>query len=465
MRGGLAFVLGGIYSLAFAPFHWLAWAVVAWGGLYLLVADEVSSRVIFGRAWLFGLGHFSGGLYWISLSFFVDWQRTGWLGVPGVVGLAAYLALYMGAAAWCWHRITKGVMGLGSLFLWAGLVIVFEYGRGVVFTGFPWNTTAAVWGDSLEILQWLAHSGTAGLGVMSLVAWMPVALFARHPHGKHATLYAAVPLVLPLMYGWAGNHYLNYDKRAHSIESEAIEIDAQVLLVQPHIRQEDKWRRELASDHMERVRAMVASQVGDSPAWVILPEAALSYDLYDSREARRYLTSMLPENSYMVVGTLAARERHNMLLVLDETGEIVGAYRKNHLVPFGEYMPLQEHLPFLQRLLPTIASTQAGETGMTLPPHTLPPFHPLICYEVIFPLSDNEKARWIINITNDAWFGNSTGPWQHAVHARMRAIEASLPLVRVANTGISFVSDGFGRISHAIPLGTRAARTVAVPLH
>ena len=460
MRGGLAFVLGGIYSLAFAPFHWLAWAVVAWGGLYLLVADEVSSRVIFGRGWLFGLGHFSGGLYWISLSFFVDWQRTGWLGVPGVVGLAAYLALYMGAAAWCWHRITKGVMGLGSLFLWAGLVIVFEYGRGVVFTGFPWNTTAAVWGDSLEILQWLAHSGTAGLGVMSLVAWMPVALFARHPHGKHATLYAAVPLVLPLMYAWAGNHRLASEGHHHPIAS-----DAQVLLVQPHIRQEDKWRRELASDHMERVRAMVASQVGDSPAWVILPEAALSYDIYDSREARRYLTSMLPENSYMVVGTLAAQERHNMLLVLNETGEIVGAYRKNHLVPFGEYMPLQDHLPFLQRLLPTIASTKAGETGMTLPPHTLPPFHPLICYEVIFPLSDNEKARWIINITNDAWFGNSTGPWQHAVHARMRAIEASLPLVRVANTGISFVSDGFGRISHAIPLGTRAARTVAVPLH
>ena len=459
MRGGLAFVLGGIYSLAFAPFHWLAWAVVAWGGLYLLVADEVSSRVIFWRAWLFGLGHFSGGLYWISLSFFVDWQRTGWLGVPGVVGLAAYLALYMGAAAWCWHRITKGAMGLGSLFLWAGLVIVFEYGRGVVFTGFPWNTTAAVWGDSVEILQWLAHSGTAGLGVMSLVAWLPAALFARHPHGKYATLYAAVPLVLPLMYGWAGNHRLASE--AH----HPIANDVQVFLVQPHIRQEDKWRRDLASDHMEQVRAMVASQVDDSPAWVILPEAAVSYDLYDSHEARRYLTSVLPARSYMVVGTLAARERHNMLLVLNETGEIVGAYRKNHLVPFGEYMPLQEHLPFLQRLLPTIASTKAGETGMTLPANTLPPFHPLICYEVIFPLSDNEKARWIINITNDAWFGNSTGPWQHAVHARMRAIEASLPLVRVANTGISFVSDGFGRISHAIPLGTRAARTVAVPLY
>ena len=459
MRGGLAFVLGGIYSLAFAPFHWLAWAVVAWGGLYLLVAQEASSRVIFWRGWLFGLGHFSGGLYWISLSFFVDWQRTGWLGVPGVLGLSAYLALYMGAAAWCWHRITKGVMGVGSLFLWAGLVIVFEYGRGVVFTGFPWNTTAAVWGDSVEILQWLAQGGVAGLGVMSLVAWLPAALFARHPHGKHATLYAAVPLVLPLMYGWAGNHRLASEAH-HPIASEA-----RVLLVQPHIRQEDKWRRDLASDHMERVRAMVSSQMDDSPAWVILPEAALSYDLYDSREARRYLTSMLPKNSYMIVGTLAARERHNMLLVLNETGEIVGTYRKNHLVPFGEYMPLQDHLPFLQRLLPTIASTTAGEAGMMLPPHTLPPFHPLICYEVIFPLSDDKKARWIINITNDAWFGNSTGPWQHAVHARMRAIEAGLALVRVANTGISFVSDGFGRISHAIPLGTRAARTVAVPLY
>ena len=460
MRGWLAFVLGGIYSLAFAPFHWVAWAVVAWGGLFMLVADEAaSSRVIFGRAWLFGLGHFISGLYWISLSFFVDWQRTGWLGVPGVVGLSAYLALYMGAAAWCWHRITQGAMSIGSLFLWAGLVIVFEYGRGVIFTGFPWNTTAAVWGDSLEILQWLAQVDSAGLGLMSLVAWLSVALFARHPHGKNATLYAAIPLVLPLMYGWAGDCRLASETHRHSITG-----DAKIVLLQPHIRQEDKWRRDLAGDHMELVRQMVASQVNDSPAWVILPEAALSYDLYDSREARRYLTSMLPAHSYMIVGTLAARERHNMLLVLDEKGEIVGTYRKNHLVPFGEYMPFQDYLPFLQRLLPTNAATTAGETGITLPPHTLPPFHPLICYEVIFPLSDGKKARWMINITNDAWFGNSTGPWQHAVHARMRAIEASLPLVRVANTGISFVSDGFGRISHAIPLGTRAAQTVSVPL-
>jgi apolipoprotein N-acyltransferase len=239
-------------------------------------------------------------------------------------------------------------------------------------------------------------------------------------------------------------------------------VDGVMLrLVQPNIDQASKWLPELRRGHIEN-QMRLSSGPGTEPAsrpvsHVIWAETAVPFLLANEPELRSQLAGIVPRNGLLIAGAPrmgdsgAPLRMWNSLHGLDETGAVVGTYDKHHLVPFGEYTPLRSVLGWLGLGKLTIGgqgfSTGPGLVTLTLP--GLPPFSPLICYEVIFPgrvVANNPRPQWLLNITNDAWFGVSSGPYQHFASARIRAVEEGLPMVRVANSGISAVVDPYGRL-------------------
>lgn len=442
-------ILGAFFTLAFAPFHWLAMGFISLMGFWLVVTT-IERRAVFSSAWCFFIAHFVTSLYWISLSFFVDAPRTGFFAIPAVLLLSCYLGFYGAMACYLWRRFFYGMPILVSISSFSFLWMTFDYLRGTLFTGFPWQSPASVWGDSLVVMQSLSWLGSWGLGWVTLFVFIvPMLYFTRRASSVYILL---LPFAFLCSLAWWGSVRL--------YKEDTFFDDKNIVLIQPNIAQKDKWVIDKAHQQLDDIIALSADAMrSHKETLVIWPEAALSFDFDADSHARIYATSFLSEGSYLILGSLARREGYNRLLVLNQKGEIVASYSKNHLVPFGEYAPLMDSLPFLQKLLPTIASMKSGAHRPDINIGAWHSFIPLICYEVIFSLNEN-NAQWILNITNDAWFGQSTGPWQHATLARMRAIEEALPVVRVANTGISFVSDRYGRILKQLPLYSSGSITL-----
>ncbi|MBI0539747.1 apolipoprotein N-acyltransferase, partial [Roseomonas sp. KE2513] len=245
-------------------------------------------------------------------------------------------------------------------------------------------------------------------------------------------------------------------------------------LVQPDVAQSLKWAPEERERIFARLLAMTGAPAADgaAPSHVIWPETAVPYLVTEQPEVREAIAAALPPGGALLTGAVrrvpdgaGGLSLRNALLVLDRTGEVVAAYDKIRLVPFGEYVPLRSLLSAVPKL--TVGSTdfEPGPPRHPLPVPGLPNAWPLICYEAIFPgaLPEGRELGWILTVTNDAWFGTSWGPYQHALAARFRAVELGLPLVRAANGGVSLVTDGYGRVRASLGLGTRGVLDAALP--
>ncbi|HER26075.1 MAG TPA: apolipoprotein N-acyltransferase [Rhodospirillales bacterium] len=244
-------------------------------------------------------------------------------------------------------------------------------------------------------------------------------------------------------------------------------------LVQPNIAQQDKWKPGLRVGNLKDQIAMsMAPAPGPSPTHVIWSETAATYYLSADYPVRRAIAQAVPKGGLILTGApriTTAGEKPlkiwNSLYALDDRGDIVGTYDKSHLVPFGEYMPLR-NITGLDKIVGKGTDFSPGPGVRTLRLPGLPPVSPLICYEVIFPgnvVDPEDRPEWMLNITNDAWYGTSTGPYQHFDAARFRAVEQGLPLVRVANTGISGVIDSYGRVVKQLNLGQKGSLDSALP--
>jgi apolipoprotein N-acyltransferase len=236
-------------------------------------------------------------------------------------------------------------------------------------------------------------------------------------------------------------------------------LPTNIRLIQPSLDQHLKWLPESFERNMDLQIALSSLEEERPLNAIIWPEAAIPKFLNESTELCDVLSSVVPKNGVLIVGT-PIRENHRIfttLSVLNEKAELIQIYKKTHLVPFGEYIPLKTRLPFTKLTHGTI-DFSAGDGLKTLKVPSLPPFSPLICYEALFPgkVTDNTKEKkrpeWLLNITNDAWYGVSFGPYQHLALVRIRAIEEGLPLVRTANNGVSAVIDPCGRILHKLGL-------------
>jgi apolipoprotein N-acyltransferase len=448
-----AFVLGALATAALPPIYLLPLLFVSFGGLLWLVMTSSGWSRAAAVGWLFGFGHFLTGLYWIGLSFLVEAERFGPFAVPAVVGLSAFLALFPAAATALAKLI--GGRGAGQVLALAAAWAAMEWLRGHVLTGFPWNLVGYAWTISDATIQLAAVTGIYGLSFLTVViASLPALVLLSRETG--AKRWAAVAVATGLAASlWAGGIV------RLAVAGSTEMTDIRLRLVQANVPQAMKWdpaeRQRIVSGYLD-----LSASDGTAPiTHLVWPETALPFLLDEEPGLRAAVRTVIPEGGALLTGSvrrgqLAGGEPQlwNSLLALDDTGAVIAAYDKAHLVPFGEYMPLRELLPFKKLTEGTIDfSTGPGRKSVSLP--GLPPFSPLICYEIIFPAAvvhEGQRPAWLLNVTNDAWFGDSIGPYQHFAMARVRAVEEGLPLVRAANTGISAVVDSYGRVTASLGL-------------
>ena len=468
-RYGLSFVFGAVAALALAPFYFLFLLVPAFCGLLWLIYGATRPRAAFAIAWWFGLGHFAAGLYWIANALLVDAARFGWLIPFAILGLSGGLAVFPALAGFAARRIAGGYGGVGRVLVFTALWVVLEWVRGWIFTGFPWNLTGSSWAVSDALMQMGSVTGIYGLSLLAvLTAAMPATLAAGDGWGggRRPTLVAGAILALI----WGGGAIRLSEAPALGTDNVP---NVRLRLVQPNIAQADKWRADLRIPNLkEQLRMSLTPAVGPAPTHVIWSETAATFFLSNDVAVRRAIAAATPKGGLIITGaprTTAVGKKPfrawNSLFALDDKGKVVSTYDKHHLVPFGEYMPFRGIIN-LDKITAGSTDFTPGPGPRTLRLPGLPAVSPLICYEVIFPgnvVNAADRPKWMLNLTNDAWYGISTGPYQHFDAARFRAVEEGLPLVRVANTGISGVIDAYGRVVRHLKLGEKATLDSALP--
>tara|TARA_R110000751_G_scaffold306982_1_gene426967 strand:- start:704 stop:2038 length:1335 start_codon:yes stop_codon:yes gene_type:complete len=405
------------------------------------------------------------GLSWIAESFYVDAEQFGALAVPAIGGLSAFLALFPALAC----ATAKGIGSTGWRLLLAFAVCwsAFEWLRGHVLTGFPWNLIGYAWGVTDETLQAVSLFGIYGLGFLTIIVTaMPgLALgssIARPGVWRWAPFAISLFGVLAL-WGFGALRLAG--------PTTADVPGVRLRVVQASIAQTIKWDPGESARILDRYLTLSTSPAPDQPTHIIWPETAVPYFIAEDAGVRNVMAAVVPPGGTLVTGAMrrtadvqASPALLNSLVAINASGDIIAAYDKIRLVPFGEYTPLRQILP-LQKMTEGSIDYIPGDARTTLAIPGAPPAGPMICYEAIFPGEawSGGQPQWLLNLTNDAWFGTSSGPYQHFLAARVRAIEEGLPLVRAANTGISAVTDAYGRIKQSLPLHTVGVIDAALP--
>jgi apolipoprotein N-acyltransferase len=473
-RYGVALVLGALLAAALPPVDITPVAFVVFPLLLWLDDGSPTPWASARLGYVFGLGYFVAGLYWVAAALFVDITQFWWalpfavLGLPAM--LAAYIALAMGLTALAKSRLKAS--GLARICVFAVLWAFAEWLRGHLFTGLPWNLVGYVWAGgfpgALAVLQATAWIGIYGLSFVTVLAAALPALYGAPsltPIGAvRRVAPAAAAALLILVPAGAGAIRLSLRPVA--------DTGVWLRLVQPSIAQTSKWDPAAAEANFHRLTELSAAPAAHKLAAVIWPEAAATFLLERDDAHRTALAAVAPEGGYVITGALRGPppprpvdQIWNSIDIVDGSAKILGRYDKAHLVPFGEYMPWAELLPF-KKLTPGAIDISPGPGPQTMAMPGLPSFAPLICYEAIFPgavVDEHQRPSWILNVSNDAWYGRSSGPYQHFAMARTRAVEEGLPLVRVANNGITGVVDARGRVLAHTNLDAVGYADVALP--
>jgi apolipoprotein N-acyltransferase len=475
-RYGLAFLLGVALAATMPPIDLSPLLFAVFPALLWLDDGSAGPGASFRLGYVFGLGFFLAGLYWIAAALFVDIAAYWWLVPFAAVGLPALLAIYAGLALLATSlaarhlRLPPTARVFAFAVAWTGA----EWARGHAFTGLPWNLVGYAWSGgfpgALTLLQTTAWIGIYGLGFLtvlaaSLPALLGDPLLTPSPAGRRwAPAIAAVLLILvPAAAGMI-----------RLATSPTVAEGVRLRIVQPSIAQTLKWDPAAAQGNLRRLIDLSVPPADHPVAAVLWPEAATPFLLLRDAPARQAMAAAAPPGGYLITGALRANPppgpiAHiwNSIEVLNRGGDIVGVYDKSHLVPFGEYVPLRGLLPLpFEKLTAGTMDLSAGPGPRTIALAGLPPFAPLVCYEAIFPgavVDEAERPAWLLNVTNDAWYGRSSGPFQHFAIARTRAVEEGLPLVRVANNGISGVVDARGRVVARINLDAVGYADVMLP--
>jgi apolipoprotein N-acyltransferase len=478
-RAAIAFTAGAVSVLALAPFHLWPVLFATFPVLIWLIDGAAGGR--FGRplsaaavGWWFGFGYFLAGLYWVGIAFLVDTKTFGWLIPIAVTGLPAGLALLtalgFALAALLWAPGATRVLALA-----AGLTVA-EWLRGHLLSGFPWNAFGYALTSPLPLAQGAAVVGLWGLTFLAVAIFASPAVLADDPADtpRRWTAPAAALILLAALAA--------YGSMRLAAPPVGVHEGVRLRIMQPNLPQDLKFNYAARHEVMRRYLSLSDRATGPDRKGVrdvthlIWPESAFPFLLAREPEAMAQIAGLLPAGTVLITGAARAeppspREQalraYNSIYVIDHDGSIRGVYDKVHLVPFGEYLPLQPLLEGigLQQLTKVQGGFQSGNRRRPLDVPGAPAAVPLICYEVIFPgaIVAGERPAWMLNLTNDGWFGNSTGPYQHFQQARVRAIEEGLPLVRAANTGISAVVDPLGRVINALPLGAEGVLDAPLP--
>ncbi len=460
---GLIFMLGAFSGLAMPPVDawWILGATVP---VFLVLLKNTQRWLLAG--WLFGFGYFLVALHWIGFAFFVDAKADLWMMPFAVGGLAAAAALYWGTATFVTQKFIQRGFSLWLIF--PICLSIAEYLRGILFTGFPWAVPGLAVDGMGAVAQLASIVGMNGLTLL-IVLWATMPLAYRRGYKKQSLIVLSL---LPLAWVWG---------QWRLAENPTRFVDGVGLrLVQPNISASDKWRGDNARKIFNQLLELSArpSLAGIKITHVIWPESSVPFLIDESSEGKAELRQVLIGEKILMAGAVRRSSvapvngvdpsYYTSVLVFDGWANVLTHYDKSHLVPGGEYLPLAwalEPLGFRKIVnLPEGFSAGAGPQSIAIPGAGLASLQ--ICYESIFPnktIDFGNRPDWIVNVTNDGWFGNSAGPYQHLAQLRLRAIEQGLPVARSANTGISAVIDPVGRYIEKTELDKVDARDSRLP--
>ncbi len=464
---------GALLTLGFPPFWLLPIALLALTLLIWQVQAAESGRQAFWLGWWFGLGHFVTGVYWITIALGVDGGKFLWLVPFALLLLPAYLAIYIGLACVALHHANKRLSPAGAVLLFAVSWVLLEYIRSWLMTGFPWNLLGYVWTLHDAALQTASLVGVYGLSFWALLLAGGFSLLTKPKAARGYVL----PIVLVLTVGLTGWGYTRLAD-APAMEQQATEDAVNVRIVQANATQSEKWDPRLQMQtvrrHLELSRQ--ASTLGKLD-YIIWPETAMPFSFDEGSQWADVLSRDAPPTGALLTGVVRYEDAAgdewrawNSIQALNYEGQIIGVYDKSKLVPFGEFLPLRWLLSTfgLEKVAHGIGDFTSGNGAQQLYfPQKQMRVTPLICYEAIFPIyrpKPSKPSNFILNITNDEWFGRSTGPRQHLHMARTRAVEQGVPLVRAANSGISAVFDAYGREQKRLGLGEVGVVDARIPV-
>ena len=448
------FVAAAFASLALPPISFVPAVLgLAWPAYHLAMAS--SQRQAFWIVGAMGLGWFFASTHWTAHSLLVGEAEFWYLLPLAAIGVPTLLTIFWavaGAMAW---RLAE--TRLGRL-LWLVVALsVSEFGRGFIATGFPWNAPGYVFSASIASLQPAAWFGLYGLNIFVFAAALAPAIWA---FGRRRL--AVGLLLIPIVLTVAGHARLT---TADQHDQATIKT---IRLVQPNISQEAKWDRSQRATHLRSLIALSTEQK-PLPQLIVWPETAFTgFINSDPLLLRETANQATPFDGHLITGLLRVAEGdrlYNSAALLDGDGVVQQVYDKRRLVPFGEFAPFRDWLHFVDAFAGP-ADFSAGQINQLFEVPHYGSVQMSICYESIFSggvIIGDSRPDMVINITNDGWFGRTLGPWQHLAQAQMRAVEEGLPMIRVANTGVTAVFDSFGRTKGLIPHGEKGMLDIQVP--
>jgi apolipoprotein N-acyltransferase len=476
-QAGLAFLAGAIAVLALPPFDFIAAALVSFALLLLLLEGAIPKphAGFFGQlmpamkvGWWFGFGYFIAGLWWLGNALLAESEEFAWAIPLAVLALPALLALFYALAAGLARIIwSEGIGSVAALGFGFGVA---EWLRTFLFTGFPWNPVGHLAMPMPLLMQSASVVGVEGMNILAVIFFSLPALILL---GKHRKTAAFLFLLMAGLHAGFGYYQLNLieQPRATSVSAR---------LVQPSVDQSEKWddaARDKIFAKLIELSAQPPAAGAARPSLIIWPETAVPFLLTDRPDAYTAIGNMLQDGQMLLTGAVRQEGKresgdqvryYNSLLLIGDDGVLVSASDKEHLVPFGEYLPAADFLESLG--LTQIVTTPGGfSSGGPRKNISIPgklKINPLICYEVIFPRAtraSDGRADVMVNVTNDAWYGRTPGPYQHLRSAQLRSVEQGVPLLRVANNGVSAAIDARGRIMDALALDAIATIDISVP--
>jgi len=451
-------IAGALSSLGFPPFYAVPLFVLSLI-FTLFLCDRVKTyRHAALIGYLYGFGFFTAGFYWVANALLVDALTFGWLYPIALLGLGAFFGLFFILPFIVWHTLNQSkpwakVIGFTCTF------VLMEYLRSLLLTGFPWNMLGTMFAFSDVLIQTASLIGCYGLSFALLVLVGSVYVFIKAKY-KSAIVVFLLLLCLMTCFGvWRLSFYNNNNS------------NLKVRLVQPSIAQRMKWNRETLQDNLKTYINMSRQKGFEDIKFVVWGETATAFNPKDSAFYKELIKRAVPQKGYLMTGLLRYDEKndilYNSMSVIDENGETIAFYDKNHLVPFGEYIPFRKFLPkWIKPVANQIADFSRGEKYKILNVSGLPKFGALICYEVIFEdevINRKNKPQFLVVFSNDGWYGKSSGPYQHLVSARMRATEEGITIIRAANSGISAVINPLGQSIGQIDLNKKDVLDVYLP--
>lgn len=484
-RYALALFAGALSILAippigFFPVLFITFPVFVWLIDGSAIAGSRSSLrtllPVFAVGWCFGFGYFLAGLHWVGAAFLVEKDKFLLLMPLAVLALPAGLAVFTGVGAMLARLLwSPSPWRLISFSFALGFS---EFLRATLFTGFPWNNFGLAFTMSAAQMQIAGLIGVHGLTLLGLFcAASPAVLADPYERGgarKAPFIIAIVLLAVQFGYGFSRLQHA-------SIETVP---NVRLRLVQPDLTQEERLKPAKREEIVERLLRLSAQEVklksgeinSQLPTHIIWPESALPFLYTSMPQVLSRIETMLQPGQALIAGLSRAEDAgagakqknlFNSIYTFSHDGKVIDRYDKIHLVPFGEYLPFESYLEqWGLKPLAVLRGFASGLQRQLMVTPGAPPFLPLICYEIIFPnelIEGGDRPAWIVNLSDDSWFGRTLGPYQHLHQARLRAVEQGLPVVRATTTGISAVIDPYGRLLAGLPLGAQNIIDTGLP--